>query len=346
MAGRHGRTTAAEPLPLVLYCKYSNLFDIITKASEALMKPPIIHGKVIASVALACILLLGLLTACSGQQAVPSSGSEPAGEPLPAPSESHEGNDRDEADGDVAEPEQDTLPDHAATDGETPGPEQDEQQPEPSREPVKTHYMNHNFFVKPVAEDGDKRVVLLTFDDGPKEEEMLVSMLDTLDRHEARAIFFVNGFRVKQNPDLLKLIDERGHAVGNHSYEHIVLRDEPEDVIDRQLADVQAIVEETIGKAPRFFRPPNGAGNDYVREKAKQLGMMYMNWSNGSLDWADNYNDPEGVIRSVMDQLNPGSIILMHELPWTAEALDDLLTQIRAEGYSFLDPEALEEEVR
>jgi len=218
--------------------------------------------------------------------------------------------------------------------------------PDEPEEPVKTHYMNENYFLKPINEDGNERVVLLTFDDGPKEETLLVSILDTLDRHGAKAIFFVNGFRVRQNPDLVRLVDERGHAVGNHAYDHIVLRGEPEDVIDRQLGDVQDLVEETIGKRPRFFRPPNGAGNDYIRAKAGELGMLYMNWSNGSLDWADNKGDPDGVVRTVMEQLRPGCIILMHELSWTAEALDELLTRIEEEGYSFLHPEAIDPEAR
>lgn len=175
---------------------------------------------------------------------------------------------------------------------------------------------------------------------------MLTSILDTLDKHDAKAIFFVNGFRVKQNPDLLKLIDERGQIVGNHSYDHIVLRKESEEKIDQQIEDVQRIVYETIGKTPEFFRPPNGAGNDYIQAKVKELGMLYMTWSNGSLDWAENRNNPQGVIDSVLDQLHPGSNILMHELPWTAEALDQLLTELEQLGYGFVDPRAIELEAR
>ena len=63
----------------------------------------------------------------------------------------------------------------------------------------------------------EKNVVLLTFDDGPKEEEMLTSMLNTLKKHDAKAIFFVNGFRVQANPELLELIHSEGHAIGNDS---------------------------------------------------------------------------------------------------------------------------------
>ena len=116
--------------------------------------------------------------------------------------------------------------------------------------------------------------------------------------------------------------------------------------IDQQIEDVQVIIEDIIGEKPVFFRPPHGAGNDYIRAKVKKEGMLYMTWSNGSLDWADNKNNPQGVIDSVMDQLAPGSNILMHEVPWTVEALEVLLTEIEEKGYSFVDPRAIELEAR
>jgi peptidoglycan/xylan/chitin deacetylase (PgdA/CDA1 family) len=312
-------------------------------------------GKMLAAAA-ALMLVLGAVAGCGGGASGPAGGPADGVRAGAGGAEVPAGGAREEAEG---AGERAADPGLAGTEpsgltpvpGEGGPPDPSAANPDegaaPEPEPVAvTHYMNKNYFLKPVDDGGNERVVLLTFDDGPKEEEMLTDILDTLDRHGAKAIFFVNGFRVRQNPDLLRLIDERGHAVGNHSYDHIVLRGEPEDVVDRQLEDVQDLVEQTIGKRPRFFRPPNGAGSDYVRAKAAELGMLYMNWSNGSLDWADNRNDPEGVIRTVMEQLRPGCIILMHELSWTATALDDLLTRIEEEGYAFLHPDAIDPDVR
>ena len=216
-------------------------------------------------------------------------------------------------------------------------PAQEDDVPLPPAEPA--YRLNANFDIKPIDESAPANVVLLTFDDGPKDESMLLQMLDTLDRYDAKAIFFVNGYRVKSKPDLLKLIHERGQYIGNHSWDHINLKKESEEVIDKQLTDVQHAVAELIGVQPLFFRPPFGAGNDYVKAKSRELGMLYMTWSNGSLDWdSSNKNDPDGVIRTVMEQLRPGSNILMHELQWTADALDGLLSALQQEGYGFVDP--------
>ncbi|MFX3646473.1 MAG: polysaccharide deacetylase family protein [Paenibacillus sp.] len=211
----------------------------------------------------------------------------------------------------------------------------------------KTYHMNENYYIKPNDDSNPSKVVLLTFDDGPKEEKMIISLIDTLDKHNAKAIFFVNGYRVKSHPELLKLIHERGQIVGNHAWDHEDLQKMSKSEVAKQVTDVQKIVKDTIGEEPQFFRPPFGSGNDALKAAVKKNGMLYMTWSNGSLDWDKSTKDkPEKVIQNVLDQLNPGSNILMHELPWTVEALDELLTKLEKKGYSFVDPRAIELEAR
>lgn len=225
------------------------------------------------------------------------------------------------------------------------------EQPSPSVKPVaeKTaspaalYRMNDAYRFVPILESTTNKVVLLTFDDGPKDEALLTNMLDTLDKHSAKAIFFVNGYRVKQNPKLLTLIHERGQTIGNHSWDHINLKKEPKAVVEQQIGSLQTEIETLTGEKPLFFRPPFGSGGDTVKEIAKNHGMLYMTWSNGSLDWDQSTKDkPDEVIRNVMEQLHPGANILMHELKWTAEALDELLTKLEDKGYSFIDPAAID----
>lgn len=218
-------------------------------------------------------------------------------------------------------------------------------EPTASIEPAaeKLYAMNHVYRFIPLNDHAESKAVLLTFDDGPKDQTIIESMLDTLDKHKAKAIFFVNGYRVQQNPDLLKLIHDRGQTIGNHSWDHINLKNEPEDIIEEQIGKLQTKIEDLIGKKPEFFRPPFGAGGDTVKQIAKNHGMLFMTWSNGSLDWDKAAKDkPEFVIQNVMEQLHPGANILMHELQWTADALDELLRKLEAEGYRFIDPDSIE----
>ncbi|GGF87694.1 polysaccharide deacetylase family protein [Paenibacillus abyssi] len=215
-----------------------------------------------------------------------------------------------------------------------------------NNEPLKPEYrMNSVYRFEPLGSDIPANKVLLTFDDGPKDAVMLNSMLATLDKHHAKAIFFVNGYRVKANPELLKKLHEQGQTIGNHSWDHIDLKKQDKAEVVKQIGDVQDIVKELTGKAPRFFRPPFGSGNDAVRQTAKDHGMLYMTWSNGSLDWdldKEEKNKPDKVIQNVLEQLHPGANILMHELPWTAEALDELLSKLEEKGYGFIDPQTIE----
>ncbi|WP_340009746.1 polysaccharide deacetylase family protein [Paenibacillus sp. FSL K6-0276] len=220
---------------------------------------------------------------------------------------------------------------------------------EASAEVPLLYHMNKNYDIVPNEETTNKKVVLLTFDDGPKDAAMINPLMDILDKHQAKAIFFVNGYRVKQHPELLELIHNRGGIIGNHSWDHIILKDKSYTEVKKQIEDVQNAVKEIIGEAPLFFRPPHGAGGDVGKKIAAENGMLYMTWSNGSLDWEMKEKETgktDKLIKNVTDQLHSGSNILMHELPWTVEALDKLLTTLEGKGYSFVDPRSIELKMR
>jgi peptidoglycan-N-acetylglucosamine deacetylase len=283
--------------------------------------------KLLSKIAAAAGLTL-LLTSCQSQPANPATIPVPQAAPSPTP--------------ETPAPTEPVVPETAAPKPADPEPIADPQT-DPSAATIPVRYkLDHIYRVVPNGEDVEKKVVLLTFDDGPKDKTMIETMIDVLDKHKAKAIFFVNGYRVKQNPDLLKLIHERGQIIGNHSWDHIDLKKESEDKVHQQIQDVQAIVKELTGSEPRFFRPPFGSGGDAVKAVAEKHQLLYMTWSNGSEDWVAKYQNPEGLTKRVMEQLHSGSNILMHELPWTVEALDHLLLQLKEKGYSFVDPRSIE----
>lgn len=238
-------------------------------------------------------------------------------------------------------------PSPAASPSATPSPSPAPTAPAMPQSAEKTYKMNKNYDIVPIDKSASSaKVVLLTFDDGPKDEKTLKPILDTLDKHHAKAIFFVNGYRVKAHPELLKEIDRRGQTIGNHSYEHILLGKENAESIKAQIGKVQDIVEATVGKRPAFFRPPNASANDDVHKIAAENGLLFMTWSNGSLDWTMSgtkiKDKKKAIIDNVTDQLHAGSNILMHELSWTADALDQLLTTLEGKGYAFVDPAAID----
>ena len=201
--------------------------------------------------------------------------------------------------------------------------------------------MTKHYKLVPMNPNGTRKVVLLTIDDGPKSMRMNKQMLAILNKHQVKAIFFVNGYMVEKNPSVLKMIANQGHEIANHSWDHIDLSKQSRLRISKQIYDVQKIVKKITGKEPRFFRPPYGAYNNDVKSLMAPNRLTFMNWSNGSDDWMKINRSPKRVVENVMKNLEPGSIILIHELQWTILSLTEMIQNIRAKGYTFLDPQQI-----
>nr|WP_091166130.1 polysaccharide deacetylase family protein [Paenibacillus sp. 1_12] len=292
--------------------------------------------------------LLTSATACQSNTQPAASVNPPINSVSPAPTTAHPADKSGTPSTPVA-PAQPVKPIEAAPGSTAPAtqtPSTPAEAPKAAQSEAKLYKLNpKSYDIVPIDTTiTNKNVVLLTFDDGPKDKEMLEPLLNTLDKHHAKAIFFVNGYRVKQKPELIKLITDHGHMIGNHSWDHIDLKKENKEKIDQQIGDVTKQITELTGKAPQFFRPPFGSGGDLVREKVKQDNMLFMTWSNGSLDWemTTKNNNPDKVVSNVLEQLRPGSNILMHELQWTVEAMDKLLTQLEQKNYGFVDPATID----
>jgi peptidoglycan/xylan/chitin deacetylase (PgdA/CDA1 family) len=271
------------------------------------------------------VILVILCSACSGKTSYDPSSGAPSASSTPATDSPTPSNVTTTAASNVATPTSESTPATSKVDS------------------TKLFRINKNYDVVPIETSGNKKIVLLTFDDGPKKMEWIKSLIDTLDKHHAKAIFFELGIYVKTHPDLLKYTVDRGETIGNHTWDHSDLKKINNIQVDDEISKGQDIIIQTIGSTPVFFRPPNGDANEYVHTVVSQAGMTFMNWSDGSLDWdPKNIGKPDAIIDNVIKQLHPGSIILMHELPTTVEALDKLLLQIEDKGYSFVDPATIQ----
>lgn len=201
------------------------------------------------------------------------------------------------------------------------------------------YYVNQkNYLIQPIDEDSDKKVVLLTFDDAPQ-GKFTKDILDILDKHQAKAIFFINGHYAVKEKELLKEIYDRGHLIGNHTWWHENLKSLDLEKTKSEILDVNLLIEEVTGESPKYFRPPFGVMSQYASAIIEEEKMQKMNWSLGSLDW--QYTKPEQsqqVIEQVVNNITPGANILMHDKEVTSLALDKMLTILKEKGYSFVLP--------
>lgn len=190
---------------------------------------------------------------------------------------------------------------------------------------------------------GDK-TVYLTFDDGPWFQTEQI--LDVLKENDVKATFFQIGKMIRTREATNKRIWHEGHAIGNHTWDHI-------DLAPLTDAQVRYQLEMTQGKiGPRAgycMRPPYGSLDSSSRAVARELGLTPVLWSVDTNDWS---NPNESSIYQRLLTVKPGDVVLMHDgggdRTSTLEALRKALPQLKDRGYTFgvvpvcLNPNAAE----
>lgn len=180
----------------------------------------------------------------------------------------------------------------------------------------------------------DERVVWLTFDDGPSADTP--ALLDLLDRHGARATFFLVASKAGQHPDRVREIVRRGHQIANHSLDHPSAwfwLPHPRRT-RHQIETAQQQLQALTGQPPRWFRSVAGHTNVFVEPLLRRLGLQRVSWSARGFDSVDA--DDARVLRRLLRGLRPGAILLLHEdlAPGRCpRLLADLMAALAQAGY-------------
>jgi peptidoglycan/xylan/chitin deacetylase (PgdA/CDA1 family) len=179
------------------------------------------------------------------------------------------------------------------------------------------------------------KVVALTFDDGP-DPAHTPKILDTLQQHNVKATFFVLGHWVTQYPDLVRREFQEGHVVGNHSYSHNNLTTLSAAEVEQDLRMTNQAITAAGVPQPNLFRPPGGITNGAVESTVSSLGMTQTLWAVDAYDTVNPVPSTQLCDR-VVSGVSPGSIVVMHDggSLYTADALDCIITRLKAQGYTF-----------
>lgn len=175
-----------------------------------------------------------------------------------------------------------------------------------------------------------EKCIYLTFDDGPI-PVVTPFVLETLKKFGAKATFFCIGDNVTRHPDIYKLILADGHAVGNHTFNHLRGWDTP---LTEYIDNVQKCAE--VVKS-NLFRPPHGRG---TRSQYSALRSQYsiVMWDVLSGDF-DQGLSPEKCLQNVIKNTGNGSIVVFHDSLKAFERLQFTLPRAleywAARGYSF-----------
>ncbi len=181
--------------------------------------------------------------------------------------------------------------------------------------------------------DPSVKAVYLTFDDGPI-PEATPFVLETLARYGIKATFFVVGDNVRKHPDVFRQVVEGGHAIGNHTFNHIGgLR----WLSKNYLANTQK-AEDLIRNSRNLFRPPHGWMRPLQYRVIRQQGYHIIMWDLVTRDYSKRLTAEE-VFENVKRYARNGSIITFHDSLRSIDKLKKILAPslewLIAEGYEF-----------
>jgi len=178
-----------------------------------------------------------------------------------------------------------------------------------------------------------KKIVALSFDDGPMPRSV-AELLPMLDRYDVKATFFLIGKQMKRHPGLAEKIHAAGHEVGNHSYHHQRNLWRSSAFYKSEIEDTDRVLK-AAGISATLFRPPFGKRLTGLPIAVENAGYRMVTW--------DVAGDPEHsadyAVR-VLEQVKPGSIILIHPMhPHNRverDAVPSIIEGLRARGYKIV----------
>jgi len=181
----------------------------------------------------------------------------------------------------------------------------------------------------------EPRYLALTFDDGPKAGTTDL-LLDGLKERGAAATFFLVGDQAVLYPDLVRRMQEEGHQVGNHTWSHQRLEGDAAKAV-HEVDRMDALLREILGEGEYWLRPPYGV---ITEEIAGRIQVPMVKWNVDPRDWESR--ETGAVVQSVLEEVQPGSIILLHDIyPSSVNAALQVVDRLQEDGYWFVTVEEL-----
>ncbi len=190
------------------------------------------------------------------------------------------------------------------------------------------------YYVNPKCK---KKKIFLTFDCG-YENGFTPKILDVLKKQKVVAAFFVTKPFIREGRELIRRMKKEGHIVGNHTVHHKSMptlsdRDNKQEIIDC----AEYCKEATGYEMDHFIRPPMGEYNEKTLKLTKSMGYKTIFWSMAYVDFDVNKQPgKQYVVEHFKKYTHNGAIPLMHNVSQSnAEALDEVITNLKKEGYQF-----------
>lgn len=208
---------------------------------------------------------------------------------------------------------------------------------ETARGDTLTETKNAVITVHQISPDDGRKLVALTFDDGPA-ETYTEAYLEILTKYGIHATFYNLGQNVEAYPELSKKVIEQGSEIQSHTYQHQQLTTLDAESLQSEFSNAFSDIQENVGVTTTAFRPPYGDFNEKAWLNSGGLASVSVLWNQDSLDW--KRPGASAIVENCLKNITSGSIILMHDgggdRSQDVEALPQIIEQLQGQGYEFV----------
>ncbi|WP_343748747.1 polysaccharide deacetylase family protein [Fluviicola sp.] len=191
----------------------------------------------------------------------------------------------------------------------------------------------------PAIYKNTREAVILTFDDGP-DPVHTPKVLDILQKHQIKALFFLIGKKAQENPELVRRIMDEGHEIGNHTQNHPIFfalysRKKIAAEIDHAENTLKILTQRNVS----LFRPPIGYMNPSIASVLRKRNLKIIGWNVRSYD---SFKSEEQLLKRLVRLTQKSSIVLLHDnREHTASVLEAYIQRAQANGIIFAKQEQL-----
>ncbi len=183
-----------------------------------------------------------------------------------------------------------------------------------------------------------EKVIYLTFDDGPT-PVITEKVVEILANYKAKATFFCIGKNIAENPTTYQQLLDNGHAIGNHTYNHLKGWKSSNATYINDIEKTQEILNsKLITHNSKLFRPPYGRIKPSQGKALEKLGYKIIMWDILAIDW-DSSVAKEEVLNNIISNTANGSIVVLHDSIKASKnmlyALPKVLDHFTKKGYTF-----------
>lgn len=191
-------------------------------------------------------------------------------------------------------------------------------------------YVNDYNFYNNRYIDKNTKLIAFTFDDGPNYNTSKI--VDTLNKYNVTATFFVMGKNIKGNEKVLEKMVESNMEIGNHTYNHLLLTKYSKEKIKEEITKTNNLIFDITGSYPTLLRTSYGSVNKKIKEVSD---MPIIIWNIDTLDW--KYKNSNNISERILSKVSDGDIILMHDIyKSTLNSLDIVIPKLLDRGYQIV----------